>query len=201
MRLRDDTLNKTTAAGQRDTCDVCRDYLAFATDGMGRVTCYCPHCRDGRPHSRARWLARLEYEDRICRETPHVEQRECAWCDAPYTPENVGQRYCQPECREAAGNHRANVKNAERRRLRAAGKPLPLRLQCADRPLACLFCGQPIVQRSVGKVRQYCNFRCRNRSYRTTRRPAPTPADGTVLAESPTASALRRRWDRKQLSA
>lgn len=200
MRLRDDTLNKTTAAGQRDTCATCREYLAFETDGMGRVGVYCPHCRDGRPHSRARWLARLDYEERMCREEQSGQCRACDWCGTSFLPKMSGQKYCQLSCKEAAQNHRNNLKNAARRALRAAGQPLPVRLRLVDRPVACLACGQPIVQRATGKVRQYCNTRCKNKACRQRLAPAPA-TDGVPLAESPTLRALRRRWDRKQLSA
>lgn len=182
MRLRDQSHNRSSRRGQKEECPTCRDFLCFDTDGMGRCVAWCPHCRDGRPHSRAQHLARLAEEDRACREP---EQSRCAWCDTPFPVEASGQQYCGPSCREAAGNHRANARNRRRREAREAGTPVPKRIATVQRPTQCKHCGAPLVQRDVGQPRQYCDRQCRNAGLRG-RRP-----------ESPYLAALRRRWQRK----
>lgn len=183
MRLRDDTQNRTAAKCQHDECPTCREYLAFDTDGMGRVVCWCPHCRDGRPHSRAKYLARLAEEDAAWREP---EMRRCTWCDAPYMPKGAGQRYCGASCREATANHRANERN---RRLRE-GQPLPKRLALVARLTHCEACGSPLKQKRVGQPRMFCNVTCRNRRYRDTHYQPRRP-------ESKRSAAIRRYWQNK----
>ncbi len=184
MRLRDDTQNRTAAKCQHDECPTCREYLAFDTDGMGRVVCWCPHCRDGRPHSRAKYLARLAEEDAAWRT---VEARRCTWCDGPFTPKRAGQRYCGTPCREATANHRANERN---RRLRE-GQPLPKRLALVARLTHCEACGSPLEQKRVGHPRMFCNATCRNRRYRDTHYQPRRP-------ESKRSAAMRRYWQQKR---
>lgn len=106
---------RAAARKQRAECRICRDYVEFTVDRVGRLIETCPHCHEGRPHSRSRWLARFAIEDAAMLEpAPEDTTRWCAWCGSAMPEERPRTAcYCSKQCVRAA------AAEAKRARIRA----------------------------------------------------------------------------------
>lgn len=79
-------------------CHVCQDYVRTWTNGMGRVFVSCPHCDEGKPHSRPAVVARLLFETAHLDRGIYVDRtRKCVRCG--HSPcRGKFSKYCSDEC-------------------------------------------------------------------------------------------------------
>lgn len=108
------------AREQKAECPRCRDFLCFDTDWLGRLAEWCPHCDEGRPHSRSQWLARFAEEDAAMTECEapepeYLDDKHCEICGALFRPTGVRNVYCGARCSSEAN------RRAHRRRYLASG--------------------------------------------------------------------------------
>lgn len=114
------------AREQKAECPRCRDFLCFDTDWIGRLVEWCPHCDEGRPHTRQGWLARFAEEDALVIAPADQGARSrvthCAECSEAI-PDDVDGRcqYCSPQCRRAAAARRK--RDRKRKQCKTKGCP------------------------------------------------------------------------------